>query len=183
MSGIYKSGIVKSDEIVESSTTMLNTFTSNGYTPTTEKNSTIQSNVTGFVKGKTYAVEMVITWKGFKTNVADNFGAWIQGSAYADGAWSWSVANPLANALSLACNIKSLVLSADSGTKYLYTEFTSSGDATGYGLGMRFDYSNGTGYIAYSNLKITPIDTFVKSNGDGGKIYNSKMIMNDFIEL
>ena len=48
---------------------------------------------------------------------------------------------------------------------------------------MRFDYSNGTGSIAYSNLKVTPLDSFVKSNNDGGKLYDSKIIMNDFIEI
>lgn len=183
MSAIYKNGIINTDVILESSTTMLNTFTSGGYTPTTSINSCIGSNITGFVKGTKYAVEMIVTWKGFKTDTASNFGAWFQGSTYIGGTWNWNNTNYLSTALASACSLKSLVLSADSGTKYIYTEFTSSSDATGYSLGMRFDYSNGTGSIAYSNLKVTPLESFIKSSNDGGKIYNSKIVMNDFVEL
>lgn len=183
MSSIYKNGIVSTDEITESSTAMLNTFTSGGYTPTTATNSCIQSNITRFVKGKKYAVEMILKWSGFKTNTATNFNAFFQGSTYVDGSWTWSGSNYLTTSINSASNLKNTVLSADSGTKYIYAEFTSSGDATGYGLGMRFDYSNGTGSIAYSNLKVTPLDSFVKSSNDGGKLYNSKILMNDFIEL
>lgn len=183
MSSIYKNGIVSTDEITESLTTMLNTFTSGGYTPSNIQNACIQSNINGFVKGKKYAVEIVLQWSGFKTNAATNFNAYFQGSICADGSWTWNASNYLTNAINSVSNLKDTVLNADSGTKYIYTEFTSSGDATGYGLGMRFDYSNGTGSIAYSNLKVTPLDSFVKSNNDGGKLYDSKIIMNDFIEI
>ena len=183
MSGIYKNGIVKTSTIIESSSTMLNTFTAHSYTPTTALNSCIERYITGFVKGKSYAVELIVTWNGFKTNASSNFDMWFQGATYSGGSWNWNSVNYLAKALSSICYLKTLVLSVDSGTTYLYNEFTSSGDATGYAIGIRSNYSNGTGTIAYSNLKIAPLDSFVKSRNDGCKISNSKIVMNNCIEL
>lgn len=182
MSGIYKTGIVKSSAFNESEIANLNTFTSGGYTPTATTNSCIQSNISGFQKGGKYRVEFLLTWSGFTTDTSSSFNAFFQGSAYTGGEWSWTVGNPMTTAINNNA-LKGIVLGAASGSKFISEEFTVTGDTTALGFGMRFDNANGTGTVNYSNLSVSAVQSFVSSKNEGGKICNTKMIMNDFIEV
>lgn len=184
MSGIYKTGIVKTSTFNDSTIALLNPSKSASITPyAATANVCLNTDVTGFKKGKTYGIEFFIAWSGFKTKAASDFNAWFQGAVCSGGTWSWSIGNPLAEALCNACDLKGTLLGADSGSKFISTKFTVTGDITGLGFGVRFDNSNGTGNFAYTNLAIAPIESFVSSKNEGGKIYNTKLIMNDFIEV
>lgn len=184
MSGIYKTGIVKSSAFNDSTIGLMNPSNSASITPTAATaNICLSMDITGFQKGKTYGVELLIAWSGFKTNAASDFNAFFQGAAYSGGDWSWSIGNPMSEALRTACDLKGTLLGADSGSKFISTKFTVTADMTGLGFGVRFDKSNGTGNFVYKNLRIAPIESFISSKNDGGKIFNSSILMNDFIEI
>lgn len=174
---ICKNGCVKAGGFTETNGAMLNTFTSEGYTPANVMNSCMGKNITGFEKGKQYYIELSIVWSGFKTNAADNFSILAQGAAYDDSAWVWSIGNPMTSALG---NFKTLVLSADSGEKLFKVKFTAN--CTGYQLGCRADYSNGSGTITYKNIRVVPADSYVDGSVSGGHILADSIAMDNFIE-
>ena len=173
-----KSGNVNAGSIVESDGMMVNTTTKIGYTPVANNlNSCINYSIVGFEVGKEYYVEMFVSWNGFNENVADNFNMRAQGAVYDGSAWTWSVTNHLTKNIG---SFTSLVLSADKGQKQYRYKFTAA--YTGYQLGCRTDYSNGTGTITYSNIKIVPADSYVQSSVTSGHILKGSIAMDNFIE-
>lgn len=142
--GVNKSGVVNAGSFVETNGAMLNTFMSEGYTPTASvTDSCMRRYITGFVKGKSYVIDMTVIWSGFKTDVADNFNIGSQGSCYDGTSWSWNYSNPMCNAINNLKGFKDLVLSADSGSKRYVATFSITSDCTGLELGCRTNYSNG----------------------------------------
>lgn len=173
---ICKSGCVKAGNFTETNGAMLNTFANLGYTPAAVQNSTMGKSITGFVANKDYYIEMDVVWSGFKTDAPSNFGIWAQGAAYDGSAWVWT-GNPMTNAIG---NFKTLVLSADSGTKHFKLKFKAT--QTGYQLGCRSDYSNGKGTISYKNIRVVPADSFVDGVVSSGHILADTIEMDNFIE-
>ena len=147
--------------------------------------------VTGLEANKKYYIEVLLTWGGGfeKTNSSGTFGSWIQGSQYDGSSWSWSYANPMANALnnavdSSAGRITSLLLSASSGYKLISTTFTNTTTAcTGYDIGVRCDYANGKGWIKLSNVKVIPYDQYVAVGESVCRITSDKIIASEIIEI
>ena len=132
MSGIYKTGIVKTSNFNDSTIALLNPSDSASITPTAAaSNMTLNMDMNGFQKGKTYGIEFVMAWSGFKTKAANDFNAFFQGAACSGGTWSWTIGNPLAEALRNACDLKDTLLGADSGSKFISTKFTVTADITG----------------------------------------------------
>lgn len=181
--GVNKSGVVNAGSFVETNGAMLNTFTRESYTPTTENNSCMGNNITGFIKGKSYVIDMTVIWSGFKTNVADNFFIYSQGACYDGASWSWSYGNPLCNAINNLKGFKDLVLSADSGSKRYVATFSITNDCTGLQLGCRANYSNGKGTITYSNIRVVPADSYVDGSTSAGKFTDDSIAMDNFIEM
>ena len=116
-------------------------------------------------------ISMTVEWNGFDTSsTAGTFDIRFQGAVLLqNGTTSWTnpagASNQACTALMNAKNLKTLVLSATSGSYNYETEFTikcGTGDdfAAGHVVSMRADYSNGTGWIKFSNIKVTPMDAF-----------------------
>jgi len=177
MTQILSNGIIKTGELYDSDSMLLNTFSSEGYTPTTAVNSTMGKYIIGFKANTTYIIELLVTWNGFKTNTPSNFNIWFQGDTYDGTSWSWSRSNEMITQISKIQNLKTLVLSADSGSKFLKTNFTVGSTNQGLNLGCRSDYSNGVGTITFSNVKVYPAEY------SGSRIYDKKIVMSDFIEI
>lgn len=182
--GVNKSGVVNAGSFVETNGAMLNTFMSEGYTPTASvTNSCMGRYITGFVKGKSYVIDMTVIWSGFKTDVADNFNIGSQGSCYDGTSWSWNYSNPMCNAINNLKGFKDLVLSADSGSKRYVATFSITSDCTGLELGCRTNYSNGKGTITYSNIRVVPADNYVDGSTSAGKLTDDSIVMDNFIEM
>lgn len=182
--GVNKSGVVNAGSFVETNGAMLNTFMSEGYTPTASvENSCMGRYITGFVKGKSYVIDMTVIWSGFKTDVADNFNIGSQGSCYDGTSWSWNYGNPMCNAINNLKGFKDLVLSADSGSKRYVATFSITSDCTGLELGCRTNYSNGKGTITYSNIRVVPADNYVDGSTSAGKLTDDSIVMDNFIEM
>ena len=182
--GVNKSGVVNAGSFVETNGAMLNTFISEGYTPTASvENSCMGRYITGFVKGKSYVIDMTVIWSGFKTDVADNFNIGSQGSCYDGTSWSWNYSNPMCNAINNLKGFKDLVLSADSGSKRYVATFSITSDCTGLELGCRTNYSNGKGTITYSNIRVVPADNYVDGSTSAGKLTDDSIVMDNFIEM
>lgn len=182
--GVNKSGVVNAGSFVETNGAMLNTFMSEGYTPTASvDNSCMGRYITGFVKGKSYVIDMTVIWSGFKTDVADNFNIGSQGSCYDGTSWSWNYSNPMCNAINNLKGFKDLVLSADSGSKRYVATFSITSDCTGLELGCRTNYSNGKGTITYSNIRVVPADNYVDGSTSAGKLTDDSIVMDNFIEM
>lgn len=182
--GVNKSGVVNAGSFVETNGAMLNTFMSEGYTPTASvTNSCMRRYITGFVKGKSYVIDMTVIWSGFKTDVADNFNIGSQGSCYDGTSWSWNYGNPMCNAINNLKGFKDLVLSADSGSKRYVATFSITSDCTGLELGCRTNYSNGKGTITYSNIRVVPADNYVDGLTSAGKLTDDSIVMDNFIEM
>lgn len=146
-------------------------------TPT--KDGTNQTLTPGFkihyggkhMHNKKAKISMTVEWNGFDTSsTAGTFNIRFQGAVLLqDGTSAWTTptgsSNQPCTALMNAKNLKDLVLSATSGTYNYETEFTikcGTGDdfAAGHIVSMRADYSNGTGWIKFSNIKVTPMEAF-----------------------
>lgn len=182
--GVNKSGVVNAGSFVETNGAMLNTFMSEGYTPTASVESSCMGRyITGFVKGKSYVIDMTVIWSGFKTDVADNFNIGSQGSCYDGTSWSWNYSNPMCNAINNLKGFKDLVLSADSGSKRYVATFSITSDCTGLELGCRTNYSNGKGTITYSNIRVVPADNYVDGSTSAGKLTDDSIVMDNFIEM
>ena len=181
---VNKSGVVNAGSFVETNGAMLNTFMSEGYTPTASvNNSCMGRNITGFVNGKSYVIDMTVIWSGFKTDVADNFGIASQGSCYDGTSWSWKYSNPMCNAINNLKGFKDLVLSADSGSRRYVATFSITNGCTGFQLGCRTNYSNGKGTITYSNIRVVPADSYVDGLTSAGKLTDDSIVMDNFIEM
>ena len=182
--GVHKSGVVNAGSFVETNGAMLNTFTRESYTPVAAtNNSTMGNKITGFVKGKSYVIDMTVIWSGFKTDVTDNFAIVSQGSCYDGTSWSWDYSNPMCNAINNLKGFKDLVLSADSGSKRYVATFSITNDCTGVQLGCRTNYSNGKGTITYSNIRVVPADNYVDGSTSAGKLIDDSIVMDNFIEM
>ena len=136
------------------------------FTPNTAQNSTVAWFYFECIPGiQTYHIVMRVDWTGFTdiTTTNPDFDAWFQGTARkTDGSGNEWTASSFTTALNNHKRLGTLAKGAASGS-YLYDiDFTLSsyypGEYIGQYLGMRSDYSNGTGKFTISDISIYPAD-------------------------
>lgn len=136
------------------------------FTPTTARDSTVAWYYFEVIPGiQTYHVRMTLEWGGFTdiTTTNPDFGAWFQGTARrADGTGNEWTASSFTTALNNHKQPGALAKASASGS-YLYDiDITMSqyypDEYIGQHLGLRSDYSNGTGWFRISKIYIYPAD-------------------------
>lgn len=136
------------------------------YTPTTADNSCMTGLYFWCISGvQKYRIELLITWSGFAdiSTSSTNFNAFFQGYTYnASGNRVWVDVGPMNAAMNSSKSLASLAKGAASGT-YLYNvEFTLPNTwpdtYKGNEIGIRTNYSNGTGKWTISKVRIYPAD-------------------------
>ena len=147
-----------------------------GYTPKANKtNDTINGFKVPYgahLNGKRAQASVTVSWDGFDTSSTEGtFSLRFQGGQLtAAGGTSWTAAsgktNRLASAFYSAQSLTSLVLSQPSGSKTITVTYTISAveEQPGDWLGIRADYSNGTGRIELSNIQVSLIDATVSDD-------------------
>lgn len=136
------------------------------FTPTTAQNSGITWYYFECIPGmRKYHITMVLEWGGFENITTDkpDFGAWFQGTARkTDRSGNEWTASSFTTALNNHKRPDTLAKANASGI-YLYDiDFEMSSYYTdeyiGQHLGLRSDYSNGTGWFRISKVRIYPAD-------------------------
>ena len=136
------------------------------FTPTTATNSTVAWYYFECIPGmRKYHITMVLEWGGFENITTDkpDFGAWFQGTARkTDKSGNEWNAGSFTAALNNHKQPGTLAKANASGV-YLYDiDFEMSSHYTdeyiGQHLGLRSDYSNGTGWFRISKVRIYPAD-------------------------
>lgn len=137
------------------------------YTPSADTNNSCMS---GFyferIEGiYNYRITLVVTWSGFGniSTTSENFDAAFQGaSVKLDGSAVWSGGCNINSQLRAQGHLGTLAKGAASGTKLYDTSFTvpAAWDGTykGQFVGIRTNYSNGTGTWTISKVRIYPAD-------------------------
>lgn len=174
---IGKEGLVYGNNVTESGgTTCAYTSTTKrkvdpnrsswSYTPAAGTNN---SCMTGFyferIEGiYNYRVTLVLTWSGFDNiSTIENFGVWFQGATVKlDGSAVWSGSCNINPRLNLQASPGALAKRAASGTMLYDTSFTVpaewDGTYKGQYVGIRTNYSNGTGKWTISKVRVYPAD-------------------------
>jgi len=185
ISSILKNGIMTTDEFHESNSTKLSSSSGGSWTPLANtQNSTTNFAVidlTDFGGSSTDVkihIEADVSWTAFTAGTGGTFqGLWFQGANYEIGSTSnnWNASNYITSALNTQYNLRTASAVTTAGNYHYDTIATvpSSWLATydRSNLGMRCDYSDGTGTVTVSNLKVTPL-----------KYYDAR-IGSDFIQL
>ena len=136
------------------------------FTPMTTQNSTVTWYYFECIPGmREYHITMVLEWGGFENITTDkpDFGAWFQGTARkTDKSGNEWNAGSFTAALNNHKQPGTLAKANASGV-YLYDiDFEMSSHYTdeyiGQHLGLRSDYSNGTGWFRISKVRIYPAD-------------------------
>ena len=136
------------------------------FTPMTTQNSTVTWYYFECIPGmRKYHITMVLEWGGFENITTDkpDFGAWFQGTARkTDKSGNEWNAGSFTAALNNHKQPGTLAKANASGV-YLYDiDFEMSSHYTdeyiGQHLGLRSDYSNGTGWFRISKVRIYPAD-------------------------
>jgi len=137
------------------------------YTPAADANN---SCMTGFyfecIPGvQKYRIELLVKWSGFAdiSTTHTNFQAYFQGITYnASGTKLWVDYGPMNAAMNSSKSLTSLATGAASGTYKYSVEFTLPNTwpdtYKGNDVGIRTDYSNGTGTWTISKVRIYPAD-------------------------
>lgn len=136
------------------------------FTPMTTQNSTVTWYYFECIPGmRKYHITMVLEWGGFENITTDkpNFSAWFQGTARKTdkSGNEWNAAS-----FTAALNnhkMPGTLAKANASGIYLYDiDFEMSSYYTdeyiGQHLGLRSDYSNGTGWFRISKVRIYPAD-------------------------
>ena len=112
-----------------------------------------------------YRITLVVTWSGFTdiSTTSTNFAATFQGiTVKLDGSSVWSGGSNINSQLQAQGNLGTLAKGAASGTRLYDTSFTvpAAWDGTykGQYVGIRTNYSNGTGKWTISKVRIYPAD-------------------------
>lgn len=167
---ITKGGILKSLSINESSGRNLviesNRNSSYSYTPGTGTNSTVDGydvDLSSCKSGDILYIRIRVDYNGLNaSNTSGTFGIWFQGTSYnSSEGWNWNHGNIITEALG---DITSIV-SGNNGCTILHKSVTvSSSIPETYSkvrVGLRSDYSNGTGSIRISELEVIPSKYYV----------------------
>lgn len=177
--GITKSGIITSPNICESSAMNYVDERYIGksfqYTPSTGTNSCLGGFIVNYpncIPGEKIYISIKVEWNGFDTsNTNGTFSMYFQGATYnvSTGEWEWAGHNNVSYALG---GLTSLVLSSLTGSAILKSSCIIDSQypsvRTREYLGIRSDYSNGTGWIRISDLEVIPERYYVPKNQIGG---------------
>ena len=137
------------------------------YTPSADTNN---SCMAGFYFERidgiyNYRITLVVTWSGFTdiSTTSTNFSAGFQGvTVKLDGSGVWSGGCNINSQLGAQGNLGTLAKGAASGTRLYDTSFTvpAAWDGTykGQFVGIRTNYSNGTGTWTISKVRVYPAD-------------------------
>ena len=137
------------------------------YTPSADTNN---SCMAGFYFERidgiyNYRITLVVTWSGFTdiSTTSTNFSAGFQGvTVKLDGSGVWSGGCNINSQLGAHGNLGTLAKGAASGTRLYDTSFTvpAAWDGTykGQFVGIRTNYSNGTGTWTISKVRVYPAD-------------------------
>ena len=191
--GFYKTGHVTTAELIESSAanlvidTQINNIYS--YTPSTTSNSCTEGYTVDFsncVSGEKVYLRIKVSWSGFDaSNTSGTFKIRFQGSNYnfTDDVWEWTTQYPSNSKQDLT----NLVLGTTSGTKIIETSLTIPSEIptkyTKCHVGLRSDYSNGTGSITISGLEVIPERYYINSGLTSLKINKNYISSNEIYEL
>lgn len=184
---LNKTGILTAKDFTEPADLCEQITSSATYTPTTETNSCINPFTVyqdTLIAGDTVTIELDILWEGFDTsNTAGTFNMYFQGALYSDSTATWT-SNPYTNALNSAQNLKTLVLSKTSGI-YHYVATTGALSASNLSydrvnIGIRSNYSNGTGKITIQNCHAYNTKDYIGK--EKAKLRTEKVLCNKFIE-
>ena len=167
---ITKGGILKSLSINESSGRNLviesNRNSSYSYTPGTGTNSCIDGydvDLSSCKSGDILYIRIRVDYNGLNaSNTSGTFKIWFQGTSYnSSEGWNWNHGNLIASTLG---DITSIV-SGNNGCTILHKSVTVSSSipetCSKVRVGLRSDYSNGTGSIKISELEVIPSKYYV----------------------
>ena len=152
------------------------------YTPAADTNN---SCMNGFyferIEGiYNYRITLVVAWSGFTdiSTTSTNFDATFQGATVKlDGSSEWSGGSNINSQLQAQGRLGNLAKGAASGTRLYDTSFTvpAAWDGTykGQYVGIRTNYSNGTGKWTISKVRIYPADEHM---GDTASLCSSGAI-------
>ena len=167
---ITKGGILTSLSINESSGRNLviesDRNSSYSYTPGTGVNSCVEGykvDLSNCKSGDTLYIRIRIDYNGLDaSNTSGTFGMWFQGASYnSSEGWNWNHGNIITEALGGITDI----VSGNNGCTILHKSTTISSSVlsayTRVYVGLRSDYSNGTGSIKISELEVIPSKYYV----------------------
>ena len=198
MSSIYKTGIILSNEFDESDA--MDLITSKGtmtYVPAKDTSNSCLNpaaivydyTATGTTAATVYRIIAKVSWSGFDTSsTAGTFDIYWQGSnrKIETSSWVWEGGNNVCSALNSFQSLKSLVLSATSGSFTYDTTYTlpDSWRSTynGNNIGFRANYSNGVGRITVNDIRII-LDKYSSSSNVKSHIGNDYIAGKEFIEI
>lgn len=198
-----KNGIISSNNIYEPAGKNLVEESKRGksytYTPGTGTNATLHPGFTvdlsDCTTGEKLYIRIKVDWSGFDTsNTAGTFAIWFQGDVYnaTTNTWTWNTGNIIAGKLGSGGNITNTLLSATSGSIIFESVATVPSNykdtITMARLGLRSDYSNGTGTITISDLEVIPEKYYTPSpestnSGSALKIADDYIVANRLYEL
>lgn len=162
------------------------------YTPSTASNSCLN----GFIvdcstcePNEKLRVKIKVEWSGFdNSNTAGTFRMFFQGSTHevATNEFNWSANNMVTSGLVNKQNLTDLVLSATSGVAVIEQIVTVSSlfptVRDKLYVGIRTDYSNGTGKITISELEVIKDKYYVNSETTELKIAEKYIVAKQFYE-
>ena len=192
MSNLLQHGIFNTAEFAEPKaiTNQYSGSASKSYTPTTASNSTTVVGKwyipSGSIVGDSFQVKVDVTFNGFSSITSTAFTMYFQGKQYTTTSSSaWQGTNILCKALNDSKPLKEVVRTATSGTYTYETDFTLTQDYlnsyVGSDIGLRTDYSNGSGKVTISNIKIIP-SKYATSSTAVSRLTNDTIAANNFIE-
>ena len=197
MSNIWKAGLVHTSEFIEPDG-IENQFIGNAiasYTPGTGTNSCMNMGrwmiPEGIAAGDTFQIKMTVEYSNFdRSNTSGTFSMWWQGANYNTPTGSvWQGSNPICGALNSQSSPTTVVLSSTSGIYQYECSFAISqaflDSYYGSNIGVRSDYSNGTGKLTVKNITIIPekYSTYSFSSNAKSRFSNTNIVANDIIEI
>lgn len=125
-------------------------------------------------------------WGDFITNKNSSFSMWFQGAMYkkSTGAYEWN-GHFFCDILNGSYGLTSLVTSKKTGHKLVDIKFALNGNFPTYTkqkLGIRTDYSNGTGTIQLSNILVNR-EKYYAGKGPAVRFASSSITSNNYIEF
>lgn len=164
---ITKGGILRSLSINESSGRNLvvesDRNSSYSYTPGTGTNSCVTGydvDLSSCKPGDTLYIRIRVDYNGLDaSNTSGTFGIWFQGETYnSSEGWNWNHGNIIASLSSDALGDITSIVSGNNGCTILHKSVTLSSSVlsayTMVRVGLRSNYSNGTGSIKISELEV-----------------------------
>ena len=152
------------------------------YTPANADNQCLNAVYFQMIPGiTTYHIDFTLTWSGM-SDLSSSFGGGFQGASFPGGVWT---SNFPCTALNNQAYPSTLMKNSASGQRIYSTTFTL-GDSwmesyTGCYIGIRMNYSNGTGKVRMSNVRIYPAVEFKDwsvSVRDNGQAIARKIVEN-----